>query len=58
MTPSRAFLQALSDERTAEALRLRLARTVDDATDALDRLADLAELESRAMAVPHAHAPG
>ena len=56
MTPSRAFLQALSDERTIETLRLRLARNVEDATEALDRLADLADLESAALSVPHADA--
>ncbi|WP_377644641.1 hypothetical protein [Oryzobacter terrae] len=57
MTPSRAFLQALSDERTIEALHLRLARTAEDATEALDRLADLAEIEAAALSVPHADAP-
>ena len=52
MNPSPAFVQALAQERAAEAVRLRVASTPDQTREAIDRLADLAELEARALDVP------
>ena len=41
MNPSPAFVQALAQERAAEAVRLRIASTPDQAREAIDRLAAL-----------------
>lgn len=52
MTEDHAFMIALAEERAALAADLERAPTEDGITDALERLADLADLEMRVQDYP------
>lgn len=52
MNPCPAFVQALTEERDAALQQLSASRTPEARLEALGRLADLDELELRALA-PH-----